>query len=90
MTKETATQIRYGQTLHYTGRTACARITGPRGGVTEKVTRYRVSGACQTWKTRPDDFRIPVKHGLYESAEITQRNGLDFHLPADCPAGIAF
>lgn len=23
-----------------------------------------MSGACKVWKTRPEDFRLPVKHGL--------------------------
>lgn len=28
--------------------------------------RGRVNGACKTWKTRPHDFRLPMKHGMYE------------------------
>jgi len=36
--------------------------------------RVRVSGACKTWKTRPGDFQLPVKHGLYDSGYITQDN----------------
>ena len=90
MTKADASALTYGQTLHCTFRTACVVVTGPRGGVKEQVVRVRVSGACQTWKTRPDEFRVPVKHGLYASGEITQRNGEDFHVPAECPAGIRF
>jgi len=35
---------------------------------------YRQSGKIQFWKTRPDDFRIPVKRGLYENGEVTHRN----------------
>lgn len=26
--------------------------------------RCRANGACKTWVTRPDDFRLPVKYGL--------------------------
>lgn len=89
MTRNEAIGAYYGQTFHYTGRSACAVVTGPRGGQTEKVTRVRVSGKCQTWKTR-DDFRLPVKYGLYESAAIDQDNAAEFHSPADCPAGIGF
>lgn len=37
--------------------------------------RVRRSGKTQTWKTRPNDFKIPVKYGLYESAYITNENG---------------
>lgn len=25
--------------------------------------RARVNGKCQTWKTRPDEFQLPVKYG---------------------------
>jgi hypothetical protein len=35
---------------------------------------YRQNGKIQFWKTRPEDFRIPVKRGLYEYGEITPRN----------------
>ena len=71
--------------FHYTGRHECKRETGPRGGVTETITRVRRSGATQTWKRDPARFRVPVKYGLYESFEITERNAADFHLPEDCP-----
>jgi len=36
--------------------------------------RVRVTGKCKTWKTRPTHFRLPVKHGLYESTYITHEN----------------
>lgn len=36
--------------------------------------RVRRSGKNKLWKTRPHDFRIPVKYGLYESSYITQDN----------------
>ncbi len=35
---------------------------------------YRQSGKIQLWKTRPDDFRIPVKRGLYENGEVVPIN----------------
>lgn len=75
---------RYGQELHYTGRHPCKRVVGPRGGITEHVTHVRVSGRCQTWKTRPADFRLPVKYGLYEHSAVEAHNAADFHLPEDC------
>jgi hypothetical protein len=28
------------------------------------AVRARANGACKTWKTRPDEFKLPVKHGL--------------------------
>lgn len=36
--------------------------------------RCRVNGACKTWKTRPGDFRLPVKHGLKQCFYITPAN----------------
>ena len=45
---------------------------------------WRRNGATQTWKTRPEDFRMPVKHGLrdYSAVERTWNN---VHAPEDCP-----
>lgn len=36
--------------------------------------RVRVSGKCKTWKTRPNEFRLPVKFGLYQNLAITHWN----------------
>lgn len=36
--------------------------------------RCRVNGKCQTWKTRPLDFKLPVKYGLKTCFYITQAN----------------
>ena len=36
--------------------------------------RCRVNGRCKVWKTRPLEFRLPVKHGLYDCFYITQDN----------------
>jgi hypothetical protein len=40
--------------------------------------RCRVTGMCKVWKTRPDEFRLPVKHGMYDSFYITQDNAADW------------
>jgi hypothetical protein len=42
--------------------------------------RVRSSGNCQTWKTRPEEFKLPVKYGLYESGYITHSNAADWSL----------
>lgn len=36
--------------------------------------RVRVTGKCKIWKTRPFEFRLPVKYGLYQSGYITHDN----------------
>lgn len=40
--------------------------------------RYRRTGATKTWKTRPNEFRIPIKRGLREYGYITQDNVHEF------------
>lgn len=39
--------------------------------------RARSSGKCKIWKTRPNDFKLPVKHGLYGSFYIQHITNLD-------------
>ena len=36
--------------------------------------RCRRNGATKLWKTRPEEFKIPVKYGMYEYFYITQDN----------------
>lgn len=69
----------------------CTRTHGPRGGERETVVRYRRMGATKTWKTRPEEFRVPVKFGMRarDSWEITHENGDEFHAADDCPLSVA-
>jgi len=41
--------------------------------------RCRVNGKCKTWKTRPNDFRLPVKYGLKECFYITPENAREWN-----------
>jgi hypothetical protein len=36
--------------------------------------RARLNGKVKLWKTRPEEFRIPVKYGLKQCFYITQDN----------------
>lgn len=63
----------------------CTCTVGPRGGKTTRVVEYRRNGATQTWKTRPADFRVPIKWGGCSYAQLTQGNAHLFHTEADCP-----
>lgn len=36
--------------------------------------RVRRSGMTVTWKTRPEDFSVPVKYGMHQSLRITPAN----------------
>jgi len=40
--------------------------------------RFKVNGKIKVWKTRPEDFRIPLKRGLYEYWALTPNNITDF------------
>jgi hypothetical protein len=48
---------------------------------------HRRNGATQTWKTRPADYRTPVKYGLKGYGQITPANAHLFHAEEDCPWG---
>ena len=86
ITRDQAMHLSYGAEVHYTGlHGMCYRNVGPRGGVTERITRCRVTGQCQTWKREPERFRLPVKYGLRESGSIHEANASYWHIAADCP-----
>ena len=38
--------------------------------------RWRVNGKVKTWKTRPDEVKVPLKYGLYRYDYLTH-NDLD-------------
>ncbi len=85
VTKDQLLALHYGAELHYTGQHDCTRTVGPRGGVTERITRVRQSGRVKTLKRDAERFEMPVKYGLYESATVDNRNAGNSHLPCDCP-----
>ena len=66
--KSIALALHSGQILHH------ASLKNADG----TPTRCRVNGMCKTWKTRPDEFKLPVKHGMYTTFYITQRNGQEW------------
>lgn len=68
ITKTIATQAHHYETFHHVS------MENADGS----PLRARVNGKCQTWKTRPDEFRLPMKHGLRECFYITERNGQEW------------
>jgi hypothetical protein len=54
ITKKIAQNARRGQIFHH---------------VTNSM-RVRVTGKCKVWVTRPSEFRLPVKYGLYDSGYV--------------------
>ena len=45
--------------------------------------RWRVNGKVKVWKTRPDDFMIPVKRGMYQFGRIEPWNARHFVLASE-------
>lgn len=43
-------------------------------------SKCRVMGKVQLWKTRPQEFKIPVARGLYDHGYVTNRNAGSFTL----------
>ena len=81
MTLEQVKQLKHGQEVHYS---ECKVFVGPRGGEIEKTERWRVSGMVKTWKTRPMEAQVPIKHGMYDNSYITERNMAMFHPASEC------
>lgn len=72
----TAREFHYG---------TCKLIVGPRGGTTDKREVWRANGACKLWKTRPDDFSLPIKYGFNGPySYINNLNAEEFHVAAEC------
>lgn len=72
----TATEFHYG---------TCRVIRGPRGGTELKQERWRRNGATQTWKTRPNDWRVPIKHGMCDYSNLWWGMDSEWHVIEDCP-----
>ena len=51
----------------------------------KRIERWRRNGKTQTWKTRPDEWRIPVKYGLRNYWNIWHDSPYDWHTAEDCP-----
>ena len=64
ITKEQAIHLDLGQTLYH------ATYKNANGS----PLRWRVNGQTKTWKTRPDEFRVPIKHGLWDYDYLTHDN----------------
>ena len=64
ITKEVAVEVRHGCILHHK---SAQNADGT-------PVRARVNGVCKVWKTRPVEYRLPVKHGLRNCFYITPAN----------------
>lgn len=70
ITKQIAVEVKYRQEFHHK---AIKNADGT-------PARCRVNGKCKTWKSRPDDFCLPVKYGLRDCFYITPSNAGDWQI----------
>lgn len=77
ITKEQALKLKDHEVLH-------ADSSGIYNQCRNKLSKWRVNGSCRVWKRSPHRFRVPLKHGLYEYWELTEKNASLFHREEDC------
>lgn len=73
ITKEIAVNLKYRNILHHKS------LKNADGS----PLRCRVNGKCKTWVTRPTDFRLPVKYGMYDCFYIDSNNCHEWELPEE-------
>jgi len=54
------------------------KVSNPNHKAYGQERECRRNGKTQVWKTRPNNFKIPVKYGLFEYFYITQENANQF------------
>jgi hypothetical protein len=74
ITKSQAISLQHGDILH----------SNEFENADGSCERWRVTGKVKTWKTYPHDFKIPVKHGMYDHGYVTHHNNHNFHLSTEC------
>lgn len=91
ITKEQAIALRHGATLYQTHHHPLAmqyvsslgfNAMCPSDTPTPlaKPIKWRVNGKIKTWKREPERFQLPIKHGLYSYAYLTNENAHLFQL----------
>jgi hypothetical protein len=66
--------------FHHSDDCAQTVTVGPRGGITyPHVELWRRNGGTQIWKTRPTEFRVPVKYGMYAYGQLTDGDSPNWH-----------
>ena len=84
LTKEDAVSKNEFHLTHVEGRDGCRKIQKPRS-TQKRIVQVRRNGRTKTWKTRPNEWRIPVVYGLKGYFQIRQYDAGDFHTPDHCP-----
>ena len=63
----------------------CTRTVSKRGAIRRTISNWRRNGQTKTWKTRPTEFEVPVKYGLYSFGYVKWYDAHEWHLSEDCP-----
>lgn len=73
--------------FHYTGRKACTRVFGPKGGTTEVIARVSRHGSVKTWANSPEKWEmVVVNRPMGIRAFVDHLNtGHYYHAATDCP-----
>ena len=71
ITKTQALELKHGKILHH------VKLKNSDG---KTPLRCRVNGSVQTWKTKPEEFKLPVKHGLRDCFYITNSNAAEWEV----------
>lgn len=70
ITLEQAKLLTQRTILHYSGKL----------NVDGSPQRWRVNGKVKTWKTRPNEVKVPLKHGMYKFGYLTEKNMAKFSI----------
>ena len=82
ITREQAIRLCSGEELHYG---ECIATCGPRGGVRQKIERWRVNGRTKVWAKSPARFHVPIKYGFRGPySYLTEDNANEFHRASEC------
>ena len=73
ITKYNAERLKHGTIIHHVS----------KKNADGTPMRVRVNGKIQTWKTRPDEFRLPCKYGLKFGVQITHMNAHEWEVARD-------
>ncbi len=63
----------------------CTAAVGPRGGINHNPVVWRRNGKTQVWKTRPGEFRVPIKFGIYSTDQLWHYDRGLVYVASECP-----
>lgn len=74
-------RLSWNHELHEDG---CNITTGPRGGKTDHIVRWRVNGEPHP-RPKAGDWYVPIKHGLRTHGYLNEHTATMLHTIEECP-----